>query len=44
MVRMSDLSCGFQERTKVPTCRIGGKVPKLTEISEKGKLAESQLM
>lgn len=38
---MDDLSCGFQERTKVPIYRIGGKVSKLAETSEKGKLAES---
>ena len=38
---MGDLSCGFQERTKVPICRIGGKVWRLAEISEEEKLAES---
>ena len=41
---MSDLSCRFKEWTKPPACRIGGKVSKLAEISEKVKLAENQLM
>lgn len=38
---MGDLSCGFQEQTEIPICRIGGKASKLAEVSEKGKLEQS---